>query len=442
MGNEINNRLIDKLEVAGYYNKRILEVKEAQIEDLKTIFKIITGISDFRGCVNYIIHKQISEGYYDEKVNSILLNNRYYFIKPSDFIKTYIIKTIDKYNEQIFKMSEGVYKPLNSNLSKIEEQINRKLGLKEIYSINEIIDCYINKPHVTHWRLKDLNKEVLDAINEQNIGIENTKEGYKSRIIAENSIDKIRDILLAKEVNKYAKVIEIQKFLRLPKIKNMEEQEACNRAVKELLNEYGYSNILTTESKITALEIRCQEKYHISLEEYIQKCLETQTRDLEEIRKVLIISDGVWKAILKRYDIKKGKAQRTEEGQTVDSEAELKIDNIFHRYNIPHVKGVKFVNNSGNKEKMYIADWLIDGKIIVEYFGWLDTSYVNYKEKTNNKIRFYSNLINRGIYFVPLYFENLEDVNCLLLKLNQFTGSNFSHLPKIPNVPNFDNILK
>jgi hypothetical protein len=110
---------------------------------------------------------------------------------------------------------------------------------------------------------------------------------------------------------------------------------------------------------------------------------------------------------------------RTSDGYIVDSYEELYI----HEFLIKHIQNIKYYDNNSKKEykrynekynEYYVADWLINGHIIVEYFGWCkeesydnNTLIRNYIDKTRRKIEFYQSLPSDG--FLAIYPEDITD---------------------------------
>jgi hypothetical protein len=97
-------------------------------------------------------------------------------------------------------------------------------------------------------------------------------------------------------------------------------------------------------------------------------------------------------------------------------------EKIIHEFLINNFKKVKYYDNNTNNDnkwvnyntnEKYVADWLVNNNIIVEYFGWYNmfsynknkifTDYIN---KANRKIEYYSNLSNYN--FIALYPYDLN----------------------------------
>jgi hypothetical protein len=110
------------------------------------------------------------------------------------------------------------------------------------------------------------------------------------------------------------------------------------------------------------------------------------------------------------------------DGTKLDSKEEV----LIHEWLISNCKKVMYFNNNGKQEfkwhneKMnenYVADWMINDNIIIEYFGWYNPTskhqrYVSYNNKVNRKIDYFNGLDN--FKFVPLFpkdiRKNLEGV--------------------------------
>jgi len=106
------------------------------------------------------------------------------------------------------------------------------------------------------------------------------------------------------------------------------------------------------------------------------------------------------------------------DGTKLDSNLEL----IIHELLIKTFKNVKYYdNNIINENKWhneltnenYVADWLIDNNIIIEYFGWYNLNSYNknkiitdYINKTHRKIKYFSSLKNYK--FLSLFPEDLR----------------------------------
>jgi hypothetical protein len=107
------------------------------------------------------------------------------------------------------------------------------------------------------------------------------------------------------------------------------------------------------------------------------------------------------------------------DGTKMNSKEEATIHNFLINnyptnrilYNGSHSsKNIKFYNDEF--EEHYFVDWILYDTIIVEYFGYLNSSnnqhrrFLNYKEKTKRKIDFFSNL--DGYQFVALFPKDLH----------------------------------
>jgi len=71
----------------------------------------------------------------------------------------------------------------------------------------------------------------------------------------------------------------------------------------------------------------------------------------------------------------------------------------------------KYLFNDTVNSKSYIPDWILNNNIIVEYFGYYNHSstskrFIDYREKTEQKINFYNNLPDYK--FIPLFKEDIS----------------------------------
>ncbi|QZY56657.1 hypothetical protein [Crassaminicella profunda] len=438
---QIDENLLKKITSAKNINRRIVEVKEAQLKDLEMIFEIITGHKYWRSSLNWILSKDLNEGHYSRELNS-LLRDKVNYIKPRECLTSYILEHIDNYDKQMVKIEKGVYKLENFYLTELENRIGRSLMANELYTIEELIKHDIDGRYVERWYLDDLNDEIKRLLIKQDKRIEDMKKEYGKKFIGKNTLEWVKFIYLANEVNKHSHTINVFDFLKKPKTNTEEEKQALNRALSEIKNLYGNQCLVSNKNKIIALNNLYLELYNMSLKDFIEHCIKYQTNDLEKIKEAMMIRrPGLWKDILRECTIRAKKNLKTREGENVDSEAELIIDNFFHQYNIPHKREPIEIYNK-NRNGIYIPDWLVNGKIIVEYFGWLDTHLIPYEKKTNEKIRFYHSLIKRGIYFVPLFYEHLKKPKRILLELNKFKGIEFPNFPTVPCFANFSGLIK
>jgi len=99
------------------------------------------------------------------------------------------------------------------------------------------------------------------------------------------------------------------------------------------------------------------------------------------------------------------------------------LERIIHELLIKTFENVKYYdNNTIDKNKWYnelenenyVADWLIENNIIIEYFGWYNLNLYNkykiitdYIDKTHRKIQYFSSLKNYK--FLPLFPEDLKN---------------------------------
>lgn len=102
------------------------------------------------------------------------------------------------------------------------------------------------------------------------------------------------------------------------------------------------------------------------------------------------------------------------DGTKLDSTEEV----LIHEWLIKYFNNVKYYENNNDKnnkwynkidDENYVADWLINNNIIVEYFGFLNHYNKNekfslYAQKTERKIKYFSSLDN--YYFVDLYHND------------------------------------
>jgi hypothetical protein len=126
---------------------------------------------------------------------------------------------------------------------------------------------------------------------------------------------------------------------------------------------------------------------------------------------------------------------RANDGTKMLSDGELLIHNFFlsrgisPSYNASTDKNGKSWYNEQYCES-YRPDWIIDNKIIIEYFGyWNPTSkhirFVNYRKKTQRKINYYKNIDN--VIFIPLFPKDLiHGLKGVQNKLNKFINNDFS----------------
>lgn len=112
--------------------------------------------------------------------------------------------------------------------------------------------------------------------------------------------------------------------------------------------------------------------------------------------------------------------------QIISSDGE-KLDSIdekiIHELFINQFDNVKYYNSNTSsinkwhnelEDENYVADWLINDNIIVEYFGWYNMSSYNknkifteYINKANRKIKYFNNLSD--YYFIDLYPKDLRN---------------------------------
>jgi predicted GNAT family acetyltransferase len=103
------------------------------------------------------------------------------------------------------------------------------------------------------------------------------------------------------------------------------------------------------------------------------------------------------------------------DGTQLDSKEEL----LIHEWLIKNVSNVKYIDRTDKQNKFYnqkddenyYADWIINDKIIVEYFGMYDHYFTNeiyqrYMVKADRKIKYYKSLSNYD--FIDIYHTDLK----------------------------------
>lgn len=111
-----------------------------------------------------------------------------------------------------------------------------------------------------------------------------------------------------------------------------------------------------------------------------------------------------------------------EDGTRLDSKQEA----ILHKYLKEQFnkieRSVRFINENDNET--YIVDWVVDGNIIIEYFGLYDknskTEYIQeYSKKVERKKKFFKGL--KGYNFLDIYPEDIaNDLYGFKNKINKY----------------------
>lgn len=112
------------------------------------------------------------------------------------------------------------------------------------------------------------------------------------------------------------------------------------------------------------------------------------------------------------------------DGYKMHSKIEVRIHNFLKQKfdQVRYIEKTDTQYHFYNKdfEEKYIPDWIVDGNIIIEYFGWYQPKSTNekfkiYTEKANRKTDFYNNF--DGYLFSPIYPNDRYDLDNWLNKI-------------------------
>ena len=400
------------------YNKRDPEIKKAQVIDIENIIKKLTETQSVRDGILMLINNYLDKGKYFANTHSTSI----------DIIFSEVFEGIGTIPEAKVKNKGTCYKKVlyYCELSQMEMNTGSKFTIEELYSIEEIIDVIFRREFGDYnGKSCKKNKHLIAVVSKQEEKIEKIKMKYLDYILKRNDINDIQKVILAEKINVAGRKRKLKNYLIIPSTKLKIEKVALERVLDELIDKFEYkfqqTSYLTAEKKFEMLE----EFYSNGLKNIIEGYLK-ELNSLEKVRERMMINTNFWKRIIKKYNIKKPDKIFSQERYILDSLEELEIDNFFHEYDIQHIKYNyekhksihSFNYDPTNLIKRYEPDWIVNGNIIVEYFGYLDMETKLYTNKTIDKIRYYRQL--KDYYFVDIYRENLKQLENVLRIIKKF----------------------
>ena len=412
--------IIENKTIQEFYKKKYFisdELLNALIENSKILLLGTTGAENISKAMAYIfdyVYKHFYRPVKQFDYYDTIRNIEKYF---HDYFEQYN----ENYNFEIIRFSRWDNSPIY--LSKRVSDIIKKLD-GELFTHK---DFYMKKCDYIMWilYLKNFN-EIFKYCTHNYFLFKVNDEKFKDIIsmndllLKKNTIQKIEFDLFREKTNPKVFSIDVKELLHKNSISDYEKEifTIITGEYKCLFNlNHGYIN---QEESIIILE----EIYEGQLKENIEEALK-ELNDIEETRLMFGIKiKSLWKNIFKVYNIKLPDRIYNQNGELLDSQEELTIDDFFYylelakklHYRRGYTFSEKFYSPNGYK---FIPDWIINDNIIVEYFGLLERDdLINYKLTSLAKMRYFYSLTD--YHFVPLFREDFKNKDLILHKLRPY----------------------
>ncbi|KEH91665.1 hypothetical protein Z962_p0041 (plasmid) [Clostridium botulinum C/D str. BKT12695] len=372
----------------------------------KKYAKYIESVIEENLCTN------ISDAYH------LLLNNYYIntFIRIYDGINGDIIctngilKLFYKYilnRKELLIEGNKVFVSTSNHIKKIiEEHFIRKDTLE---NKDFLIEEAVYSSVYNQFRHGYLYEKINEIRVEARELVKLRKEEYIEQLYNSYKEEYIKKVILNGKI--YKTKIDYHEYLRIP---HMEENKvnlwAFELCIKELAYRFGYTSSegrTKMKNNNQVLE-KLQDLHKGNLKEIIEELQQNRKWTDNKIANELIIPTSSLKYIRKALQIKKIRNYRSQEGDLLNSSAEVVIDDFFHKHNIPHNRKLKirYIDNEG-KYRYIKPDWELYDGTIVEYFGYYGEQY---KLRNEKKLDLYNKRRYRYIVLIPKDLNRLQEI--------------------------------